>query len=114
MAACDNLYGNSEQWLELYYFLKATKPRYIVKWMRDRPIDDEPQRIYYTPPTQRWLINNCKLEWVQEELKDNFSIQMALCGKAHHEKSMSNISLDNLEHLIPPKMPSGCVFSGII
>lgn len=85
MAACDNLYGNRQEWLELYYFLKATKPHYIIRFMRDRPETDEPKRICYVACFQKWLVKHCKLNWVQEKLNDNFEMQRLICGKAHHE-----------------------------
>jgi len=85
MAACDNLYGNSEQWLELYYFFKSTRPKYIVRYMRDRPIDNESTRICYVADIQGWLVKHCNLDWVQRELNDNFEMQRLILGTAHHE-----------------------------
>lgn len=91
MASCDNLYGNSEEWLELYYFLKATRPYCIVRYMRDRPAGKEAERICYIADIQGWLIKHCKLKWVQDELQDNFEIQRMICGNAHHERKQEEI-----------------------
>lgn len=86
MAACDNLYGDAEQWLELYYFLKAVKPQYIIRYMSDRPQGDEIRRICYIADIQGWLVKHCKLQWVQDELNNNFFIQRGILGTAHHER----------------------------
>lgn len=86
MAACDNLYGNREEWKELYDFLIETHPDYINDYMRDQPEDDEENRICYIADIQEWLYENCPLTWVKERLKENFSIQKFILGKAHHER----------------------------
>ena len=83
MAACDNLYGNEEQWQLLYAFLKERKPEYL-HYMRDKT-EHEESRICYTAEIQKWLITNCPFDWVKEQLDDNFEIQRLICGKAHHE-----------------------------
>lgn len=84
MAACDNLYGNEKEWKELNKFLKKNKPEFLI-WMRDKPQKGVEVRICYIAEIQGWLVENCKFDWVQERLNDNFLIQSAICGKAHHE-----------------------------
>ncbi len=85
MAACDNLYGNSEQWQELHDFLSTNRPKYL-KHMREKPDDnDEIVRICYIADIQKFLIEKCPLEWVKDELEENFDVQRMICGKAHHE-----------------------------
>ena len=85
MAACDNLYGNKEQWTLLRDFIRANKPKYL-KFMRPEPEHSEGEcRICYTAEIQGWLIENCPFDWVREELDKNFTIQTVICGKAHHE-----------------------------
>lgn len=76
MAACDNLYGNKEEWQELHDFLIANKKKtWIKRYMKPQPEDDEEVRICYIPDIQGWLLENCPFPWVQERLKDNIEIQ---------------------------------------
>jgi len=87
MAACDNLYGNEAQWEEFLEFLSKTKPRYIL-YISRREYDAKPEderRICYIPEIQGWLLENCPIKWVQEQLNENFSVQRMICRKAHHE-----------------------------
>lgn len=88
MAACDNLYGNMTEWVELHEFLhNSLYPEYIELYMRDMPDSDQiERRICYIAEIQEWLYDNCPLPWVKERLKDNFNIQAMICGKPHHEK----------------------------
>ena len=72
MAGCDNLYGNKEQWNELYEFLVKTKPEYIKLYMTSEPENGEIKRICYIPAIQEFLIKDCHLKWVQEKLNDCF------------------------------------------
>ena len=91
MAGCDNLYGNSKEWKELYDFLVGKKRKKWVKaYMKPQPQGDEKVRICYIANIQGWLIRNCTLEWVQTRLNDNFDIQRMLLGKAHHEKGAAS------------------------
>lgn len=87
MAACDNLYGNFDEWNELFIFLYENKREYLM-WMKPPPIPDgiDITRICYIAEIQDWLIENCPLQWVIEKLNQNFTIQRIICGKAHHEK----------------------------
>lgn len=87
MAACDNLYGNLTQWEELHSFLAKAKPEYL-KYMREKPSsDDEEVRICYIADMQSWLDENCpmELDWLKEELQENFDVQRIILGKAHHD-----------------------------
>lgn len=86
MAGCDNLYGNRKEWKELHDFLSQHSPEglYFMKEIPDH--DDEDVRICYIAEIQKYLIENCPLEWVQERLNDNFDVQRFICGKAHHEE----------------------------
>lgn len=87
MAACDNLHGNRAQWNELREFLMQTHPEYITQYMREEPKEDaQEQRICYIASIQEYLIENCPLAWVKEQLIENFQTQRMICGKAHHEK----------------------------
>lgn len=71
MAACDNLYGNAEQWEELHNFLSENKPEYL-KYMYKKPKAGEEIRICYIADIQDWLINNYPSDWLKSELKENF------------------------------------------
>lgn len=86
MAACDNLYGNRKQWNELHAFLVQTHPELIEKCMRTQPNEDDGEvRICYIPDIQKWLIENCQIDWIKNKLEKNFEIQRIILGKAHHE-----------------------------
>jgi hypothetical protein len=85
MAACDNLYGDYDQWQELYDFLSQNKPEYLV-CMNPKPDIDYEGRICYIPRIQGWLYENCKIDWVLRELESNFSVQTMICGKPHHKR----------------------------
>lgn len=87
MAMCDNLYGNSKQWQELHDFLSKNQPE-DLHWMReDKPDPKSGEvRICYIAEIQEYLIENCPLPWVQEELEGNLRIQRFILGKAHHER----------------------------
>ena len=85
MAACDNLYGTEDQWHELFDFLYDYKAEYL-KYMKPCQRGSEDNfRLCYIADIQGWLVKNCKLKWVQEELNDNFAVQTLICGKPHHE-----------------------------
>ncbi len=85
MAACDNLYGNAEQWQQLFDFLVFNAPENII-YMKEKPArDDEIVRICYIPNIQDFLIEKCPLQWVKDQLEENFEVQRMICGKAHHE-----------------------------
>jgi hypothetical protein len=83
MAACDNLYGNREQWQQLHQFLSDSKPEYLI-YLKEEPSDDEVcTRICYIPEMQQWLLHNCPIAWVHEELETNMKVQEFICGEAH-------------------------------
>jgi hypothetical protein len=85
MAACDNLYGNEEQWEELHSFLSEKKPEYLKYMLKKPGVSDGEVRICYVADIQEWLFENCKAEWIQDALKENFHIQRIILGKSHHE-----------------------------
>ncbi len=89
MAACDNLYGCYEEWIELFQFLRDKKPEYLIYMHIPPPHPDDMSeggtRICYIASIQGFLIKNCHFDWVKERLQDNFDIQRIICGKAHHE-----------------------------
>ena len=85
MAACDNLYVDQNKWIELFEFLSENKPEYLIHMKKQPNMLDGEIRICYIADIQKYLYDNCPLEWVKEDLKDNFMIQKAICGKAHHE-----------------------------
>lgn len=86
MAGCDNLYGDSEQWQELYDFMQREKYYEGLEYLMPKPSPDRGSvRICYIPNIQDWLAEHCKMPWVQEQLEDNFIVQRMICGKAHHE-----------------------------
>ena len=86
MAACDNLYGNKKEWNEFHDFLSQTHPEWIEQYMYSEPEEGNEQRICYIASIQGFLIENCPLDWVKEKLNENFFIQRAILGEAHHEK----------------------------
>lgn len=88
MAACDNLYGNSEEWQQLHDFLSSNKPEYL-RYMREKPEHDGEIRICYIADIQGYLIKECPFDWVKERLDDNFIVQSMICGMPHHERKES-------------------------
>lgn len=85
MAACDNIYGTFEQWVELFEFLKENKSEYLC-YMRTPIADGEVHRICYSAEIQKFLKENFKPDWAQEELDSNFDVQRIILGKTHHEQ----------------------------
>ncbi len=84
MAACDNLYGNAEQWQQLYDFLEKNEPDFLI-YMKEKPKDGEFVRICYTASIQDYLIEKCPFDWAKDGLEDNCDVQRMIFGKAHHE-----------------------------
>lgn len=59
MAACDNLYGNKKEWIELRDFLLDNYPK-AAWYMNHKPqLEDVHVRICYIADIQEWLIENC-------------------------------------------------------
>lgn len=85
VAACDYLFGNKKKWQQLNDFLNQKQPEWIEAYMREKPEGDDEVKICYIANIQEWLFVNCPINWVQEQLKENFEIQRMICGKAHHE-----------------------------
>lgn len=84
MAACDNLYGNREEWIELHDYLYDNNPKHL-EYMKRFPLKgEEDVRICYIASIQGWLIKNCPLKWVKDRLSGNFEVQTMICGKPHH------------------------------
>lgn len=90
MAACDNLYGNFDQWLELFDFLRENKREYLM-YMHRPPMDGQEYRICYIAEIQEFLLENFKAEWAQEKLNDNFDIQTLICGQPHHKRESDEV-----------------------
>ncbi len=87
MAACDNLYGNRKQWNELHAFLVQTHADWIGRYMNPQPEEEDGEvRICYIADIQGYLIKECPLDWVKEQLEDNFIVQSMICGMPHHER----------------------------
>lgn len=89
MAACDNLYGNQKEWIQLRDFFYENYPRgltymYIKPKIHSDNTDDH-VRICYIADIQYYLIEHCQLEGVKERLEGNFAVQSMILGKAHHE-----------------------------
>ena len=87
MAACDNLYGNREEWQELRDFLSKNNSDALV-FMKSQPKEGEEIRICYIADIQDYLIENCPLDWVKERLSENFCVQRMILGRAHHERDI--------------------------
>lgn len=75
MAGIDKIYGNLRNWIKLVNFLMIEKPEYLkhVKtWEYDLDSEDVPI-AHFTEKQDSWLWRHCKLQFVRERLKEQYS-----------------------------------------
>lgn len=83
MAVIDKIYGTREQLLELIIWLKENKPFYLkfVSMTGESVCGlDGPVLIAeFNPRADRWLIENCPIEWLQKRLREQYGNLYDLC-----------------------------------
>lgn len=83
MAAIDKIYGNVDNWIELYVWLKQAKPQYIRHMypcppvnidlsQHDRSEDKEYPISNFPEEADRWLLKNCPISFVIEAIKEQY------------------------------------------
>ena len=76
MAAIDKIYGTKDQHDELLGFISQNNPealRYLYIWDGEWYTDGENHPISCFPESiDRWLLKNCKIDWVVAYIKDQY------------------------------------------
>lgn len=73
MAGIDKIYGTTEQWSELFYWLAEHRPQYCR--FLYTPFWTEPVGPISNFPmyADKWLYRHCELKWVKERIKDQYN-----------------------------------------
>ena len=82
MAGIDKIYGNKEQYEELYSFLEKYKPSFIEDGLIPREYAEEVFEnkgdkhvipiSYFSHEQDKWLWKYCPIEFVRERLKGQY------------------------------------------
>jgi hypothetical protein len=88
MAAIDKIYGTQKQYNELKEWLKENQKPIKCKWgmlmpgnylyprngynKERRPISNFPHEV------DKWLLKNCPIEWVTDNIKEQYGINIVL------------------------------------
>lgn len=79
MSAIDKIYGNKEQFSQLYSFLLVKKPKflkylYTESWLSEEWQTDNKQHPISNFPTKvdKWLLKYCKIDWVKDAIIEQY------------------------------------------
>ena len=78
MAAIDKIYGTCDEWIQLYEFLKNSKPEYLNQLYRcpdfDRGYDDyvDMPLSNFSVEADKWLYQNCPLKFVKKTISSQY------------------------------------------
>lgn len=74
MAGIDKIYGNGDQWWELFEFLAHSQRPQYCGYLYRPPVGEEIGPIANFPfHVDKWLWDECPLPWVRARLKDQYN-----------------------------------------
>lgn len=82
MAGIDKIYGNEQEWTELFCWLARYRPQYCkflmlpfwTDWDAKPPVRTTSGAISMFPVyADKWLYKNCPLKWVKGRIKNQYN-----------------------------------------
>jgi hypothetical protein len=72
MSIVDKIYGTYTQYSELWSYCKKNKPTALNYFYQRDPFYDQDKIMVislFPEEIDKWLLKNCKIEWVKERIK---------------------------------------------